>query len=407
MHPTLTLILLATVPLAACTGGAGEASRFTERDSAGVRIATTSGPGWPADRPDWRVAAEPTLEIGTLDGDPEFQLDQVRGLTRMSDGRIAVALGATQELRFFGADGSFQGRAGRKGGGPGEFEGLSGLWRLPGDTLVTWDHQLRRVSRFGAHGGFIGSLDLVESESMLIPQVTGVFHDGTLLVQPTGFFGDFSRMTTRRDTTHAWRYDADGNPLTDYGPFPGREETTVVTATRDGKPSSITNATLPFGRQSSFATDGELLWVATADHWQVEGYDREGVLRRIIRRDQAIEPLPQAAIDSYIERDLAQARERGEAAVAHARIVLDAMEFPSYRAPYDRLVVGAEGDLWLHTGDAAGRAKWAVFTPQGRYLGELTLPPGLHLHEVGADYVLGTWHDDLGVTYVRLHRLER
>jgi hypothetical protein len=35
------------------------------------------------------------------------------------------------------------------------------------------------------------------------------------------------------------------------------------------------------------------------------------------------------------------------------------------------------------------------------------LPAGLRVLEIGGDYVLGVWNDELDVQHVRLHRLDR
>jgi hypothetical protein len=51
--------------------------------------------------------------------------------------------------------------------------------------------------------------------------------------------------------------------------------------------------------------------------------------------------------------------------------------------------------------------RWTVFSPEGRALGSVVTPPGLRVLEIGRDYVLGVWQDELDVEYVRMHRLDR
>jgi sugar lactone lactonase YvrE len=71
--------------------------------------------------------------------------------------------------------------------------------------------------------------------------------------------------------------------------------------------------------------------------------------------------------------------------------------------------VDADGNLWVldyaRPGDD-GR-HWTVFSADGRALGRVETPPGLRVLEIGRDYVLGVWQDELDVEYVRMHRLER
>ena len=51
--------------------------------------------------------------------------------------------------------------------------------------------------------------------------------------------------------------------------------------------------------------------------------------------------------------------------------------------------------------------RWSVFDREGRWLGSVETPAGLSVREIGEDYLLGTWKDDVGVEHVRVHRLDR
>jgi hypothetical protein len=46
-----------------------------------------------------------------------------------------------------------------------------------------------------------------------------------------------------------------------------------------------------------------------------------------------------------------------------------------------------------------------VFDPDGRWLGDLDLPRGLRVDEIGADYIAGVERDTLGVEYVKVYRV--
>jgi hypothetical protein len=68
-----------------------------------------------------------------------------------------------------------------------------------------------------------------------------------------------------------------------------------------------------------------------------------------------------------------------------------------------------DGNLWVlaYTRPGDERRSWTVFAPEGRALGTVETPPGLRIMEIGADYVLGVWRDDLDVEHVRMYRLDR
>ena len=87
-----------------------------------------SGPfdRWPTGE-GWRVAAEPTVDIGVLDGAPEYQLFRVRAALTLSDGRIVVSNSGTQQLRLYDPQGRYLVTAGGPGEGPGEFARLGQL----------------------------------------------------------------------------------------------------------------------------------------------------------------------------------------------------------------------------------------------------------------------------------------
>jgi hypothetical protein len=71
------------------------------------------------------------------------------------------------------------------------------------------------------------------------------------------------------------------------------------------------------------------------------------------------------------------------------------------------LLVDAEDNLWVREYSLPGELafRWSVFDADGVFLGTLDVPEGLQLLDVGADRVLGSWRDDLGVEHVRMYEL--
>ena len=58
-------------------------------------------------------------------------------------------------------------------------------------------------------------------------------------------------------------------------------------------------------------------------------------------------------------------------------------------------------------GQAARMSEYFVFGADGRYLGVVELPTNLRVFQIGADFILGSVRDDLGVGYVHLYRIEK
>src|SRR5688572_2660157 len=87
----------------------------------------------------WSVSTQPTVRIGEVDASEAYMFSQVASAVRLSDGRIVVANGASNEVRVYDAKGKHTTTLGRTGAGPGEFQTLRMLWRLPGDSLIAYD----------------------------------------------------------------------------------------------------------------------------------------------------------------------------------------------------------------------------------------------------------------------------
>ena len=134
--PAFVLLALATLacqPDDPAVGG----PRTEVRDSAGIRIIENPRPP-EGSRLDWRIGPEPAVSIGERTGEEPYLLSFVRGATRLSDGRIVVANGGSNELRFFDAVGVHLATRGGGGEGPGEFERLLRVEPWPGDSIVAW-----------------------------------------------------------------------------------------------------------------------------------------------------------------------------------------------------------------------------------------------------------------------------
>jgi hypothetical protein len=75
--------------------------------------------------------------------------------------------------------------------------------------------------------------------------------------------------------------------------------------------------------------------------------------------------------------------------------------------PAWRQLAGDEaGNLWVSDYSAnAVTADWKVFTPDGRWLTNVRLPDGIRVLELGDDYLLGLWLDELDIEHVRMYEI--
>lgn len=389
------------VLLAACGGDGGGASAFSVRDSAGVAIADNTAPAW-GEGEGWRVVPEPVLDIGGAEGEPAYQLDRVGSVLRLGDGRIVVANAGSREIRFYDARGRHLRSAGREGGGPGEFKGMSWLGRLAGDTLGVWDHASSRLSLFSPAGDFLRAAPVRVPDAMFA-LVEGAFGDGTLLMTSAGTANFREGTHTGRDTVPYLRYTTAGALRDTVGRF-AYDQTFSMTGDEGG--GFAMRLPVPFGPRTHVETRGDRVYVGDSEHARVAVLDTAGTLRRLIRWPAEARKVTPEEIEEYkrssleqVDASFRQMQER----------VLAKVPFPETKPAYQGLAVDAEGNLWLKGFAAPGEetAAWTVLDAEGRLLGTVRLPARLGVSEIGRDYILGILRDDLDVEHVVMYRLEK
>lgn len=409
--PGLALALGATLTLNGCGDGVGMQSSVTVRDSAGITIVESEpGGGWPEGE-GWRLSDEPVLDIGVFEGDEVYQLHSARDALRLSDGRIVVANAGTHELRFYSADGAHLRSVGREGGGPGEFQQISGIDRVAGDTIAAWDSEAPRLSFFAPDGEFVRTVSPALVGQGFGQQHHGTFGDGSFVLRP-----DLAAEMVvnghglRRDTAAYARYDGgEGAFLDTVAVTPGME--VVVEPSGDFLSLSIP----PFARASHLAVHGDHAYVGVSDHFEIRVVDPEAAVRRIVRLNADLTPVIDADIRRHAEANAAnqlppEEREDPSAVrrMVHTMVGRPRPEtFPMFHA----LVVDDEGALWVResrrSGSEGGPERWIVFDTDGRLLGTVQMPRGFQVFQIGPDFVLGRARDDFDIEHIRVFELIR
>lgn len=214
------LLLAAAVLLqAACAEPSPEVVGVTVTDSAGVTVVTHE-PGAIERAERWSLGA-PQLEIGAED--TGITLFQVAAVTPLEGGGVAVANGTPPQLLVFGSDGALTATLGRGGEGPGEFDRVTSIVPLAGDSLAAWDGWRLRMSVFTVSGGFARDADLRDA----LPSTS----DGWTRLLPTRSGALFAfteaglgpRQGIYRMEAESHVLGTDGAVLHTLGPFPGAE----------------------------------------------------------------------------------------------------------------------------------------------------------------------------------------
>ena len=93
-------------------------------------------------------AAEPDVVIGAIDGAEEVVFGKIWDVSLTSDGGFVAIDRHYLNLRWFGPDGAFIGKAGRTGSGPGEFREPFDVNVTTSDRVQVIDRSLLRISEF-------------------------------------------------------------------------------------------------------------------------------------------------------------------------------------------------------------------------------------------------------------------
>lgn len=392
----MKILKLAVVVIVFGCGGAAPDSGSVVRDSAGVTIVESTAPLWRSGE-EWHVSSTPSMAIGEAQGADEYQLFRVVGACRLADGRIVVANRGSQELRFYDEHARYLYAAGKEGGGPGEFSSLSRMFVL-GDSLVVVDFQLLRVSLFTTEGEFIHSFNLTSTSGGLLPIPEDVLSNGKLLVEH-----DRRRRTPEsgftRDTVLLATYTLDGEFSDSVGWFPETETYFLVEGER------IASQPRPFGLESQEDVAGNRLYFGSSDSYEIQVFTSEGTLQRIIRRPVANPVLSGEEARAYQDRLLERMPEMSPT----GRQLHRQIELPATKPAYSRITVDSDGYLWVaeYPGDDDEASLWNVFDPEGRWLGTVATPYGGFVYQIGSDFLLGVWINELDVEQVRVYSIHK
>lgn len=89
-----------------------------------------------------------TLTIGAIEGRPHEVFGRIADVAVGPSGDVFILDNLNLDVRWFSADGTFRGSAGRAGGGPGEFRSPMSISVRPDGLVEVLDMAYRRLTRF-------------------------------------------------------------------------------------------------------------------------------------------------------------------------------------------------------------------------------------------------------------------
>jgi len=87
--------------------------------------------------------------------------------------------------------------------------------------------------------------------------------------------------------------------------------------------------------------------------------------------------------------------------------VLDATPIRETMPAYRGIILDQVGNLWVEEYRRPGNTlrQWTLFSTEGVMLGTMTVPDRFVIQDVGDDYVLGKWTDELEIEHVQMYEL--
>lgn len=357
LGPPLVALLIAACAPSSASDSTFRGSIDTLPDGT-VAVVNPAGGMWNASSA-WRVEVD--LTLGSFEGTGPELFGQITDIAVDPAERIWVLEGQAQEVRVFDREGRHVRTIGRKGGGPGEFSQAIGMDWGPDGNLWIPDPQNARITVIDTAGELV----------RMIPAIGGV----TIMPWPGGFGRDGYFYTyapipgAERFRIGLVRYDTAMTPLDTIRPprYTGPEN--FFEARTNG---GFIRAGVPFSPGLAWRlVPAGGFWALETGTYRLLRITFAGDTLRTVTR--AFDPLPVtgADIDAAIERLEWFTRQGGK---------IDRSKFPSTKTPVTGFVVDDEGYLWVAR-RGAGEAEGVlvdVFDPEGRYLGELTLPFGVN-----------------------------
>ena len=400
------LALLGLLLISGCVPQSDDAEAVVVRDSVGIAIIENRTPDW-GDDGSWWILPDPILTVGEADGEPEYEFHGVSSVTRLSDGRIAVALASAGVVRLFDCRGRFLQSIGGLGHGPGEFQRAHRLLEGPQGDLWIWDGYRGRMTVFSPGGQYEDSFAVPEGSTWAGGFLQGIDRSGVLyfVLTPPGSVlpSELGRVT--REPFKVVRFRPEEETLDTIIDLLGRQYYHYVDegGAMRGRPI--------FGRTSTMALRSTSLVTANTDAFELRVYDHAGALRSIIIRTGDPRPVTRGEVRRVRDGLLAAADSVANPTLRRLRLGL-ASELPARQSlpAFESLRVDSGDHLWVLRSGFSWQegSTWDVFNPEGRWLGTVELPEelsGMTIHQIDDEMIVGVLFDELDVPYVSLFPL--
>lgn len=363
--------LLLVLTLSACSGQAGPrwSGTVDTLPNGAIRVGNPAEGRW-GDEGGWRLV--PELVLGEVDGPEAAVFGAIAALEVDREGRIYVVDRQANELRIFTRDGAHVRSAGRTGRGPGEYQNANGLVWLSPDTLIVVDQRGERYSVISRDGQYVRSVP--RRLGFYGWAFAGTYVDGRVY-EHTWIGRDADQRPALLGTVVAGAAMVPTEPvITDeiggvpapagdtvflpQPPGPAYEALSVRTA-RGGMMIGV-----PWAPGAVYHLDrtGDL-WFGHGSAFRIVHASRGDTVMEIVLEATPAPVTAEERAEWEASESVQRFRQMG------GRIDTDGL--PRVKPFFTGLYVDPEGYLWATVPAGPGQTAFAVFDPDGRYLGRL------------------------------------
>jgi len=403
-------VLPALVLFGACKSGERQnAQQFTVSDSASIQIAHNGGSPLQS-VPQWTVSDTPLLSIGEDGRDSANLLFGIRSPHRRADGTIALGNGGSPDLRFYDQGGKFVRSIGRRGDGPGEFQGMYGLFHCAGDTMVV--RERRRLSFWDGDGRFVRTVVTNFGNSGWAQSVEAVSHDCSkvLVAENNPTMGSDTR--TRAEHRLFWWNLRGSVALDTLMRYHGTESIALNYL------GNQVRANIPWSPAPVVARSSSGVVFGGGSHAEFRLIGDKGIttLVRWDAKAREVTADDRASFESKIAKLKALYPDQ-----ASSYPPLNLLSPNNTMPLFSAAIAEDTGNVWLREyGEFEGGyvntfapeskkmdTRWLVFDNSGRMLATVQLPANLEVKQIRADEVIGVWRDEDDSESVRIYQLQR
>lgn len=360
--------LLSVVAASSCGEREGGGGWTVSADTVDGTIRVINTP--PASGAKPTILADEELRIGEVEGGGPTTFGRIRTIAVLEDGRIAVADVQAEEVRLFDDDGQYLRTFGGRGGGPGELQGMQGVYLDPEGLLRVPEQENARLSIFDPNAGFVRSYPLyLYSYSFQGPWKAAFDSEGQTFVASSGPFGE-GRSWNMLRIYDKDMLQIDSVPYHDYTDDDSREHPGVWKIAMGGGTLHVGVPFYPMP-QEILSPTGEF-WTSSAGTQELEvaRWTPPGDTTLVIVSRRPATPVTAAERDSAMEEISARLEGRIPDGTR-----LDVSKIPSFKPPVHGLSLDDRGRLWARlSGSGANPTVYDIFNQDGTHAETVSLP---------------------------------